>query len=315
MKLDYAACTPVCARWVRRLKKDFRRYKYVYLMLLPIIAYYFIFHYIPMYGAQIAFRDLNIRKGILASPWVGLKHFQNYFNSYYFFRLIRNTVLINVYDVIFAFPAPIILALLLNEVRSIRYKRLVQTISYMPHFISIVVICGMLQNFLTLDGVINQVIKLFGGTPTAFLLQPEWFRTIYIGSGVWQQVGWGSILYLSALSGIDQELYEAAKIDGASRWKQTLHVTLPGIAPTIIIMLILRMGRMMDVGSEKVLLLYNPNTYETGEVISTFVYRKGLIEASYSYSAAVGLFNSVINFVILISVNAFSKKLSESSLW
>ncbi len=315
MKLDYAAHTPVCARWGRRLKKDFRRYKYVYLMLLPIIAYYFIFHYIPMYGAQIAFRDLNIRKGVLASPWVGLKHFQNYFNSYYFFRLIRNTVLINVYDVIFAFPAPIILALLLNEVRSIRYKRMVQTISYMPHFISIVVICGMLQNFLTLDGVINQVIKLFGGTPTAFLLKPEWFRTIYVGSGVWQQVGWGSILYLSALSGIDQELYEAAKIDGASRWKQTLHVTLPGIAPTIIIMLILRMGRMMDVGSEKVLLLYNPNTYETGEVISTFVYRKGLIEASYSYSAAVGLFNSVINFVILISVNAFSKKLSESSLW
>ncbi|HML49638.1 MAG TPA: ABC transporter permease subunit [Clostridia bacterium] len=284
-------------------------------MLLPVVVFFALFHYWPMYGAQIAFRNFNIRKGVMASPWVGFKHFQTYFSSYYFGRLIGNTLLINLYNVIFGFPAPILLALMLNEVRSLRFKRAIQTITYMPHFISIVVICGILTDFLAMRGVINQVLIFFGGTAKPFLLQPESFRTIYTASGIWQEVGWGSILYLSALTAIDEQLYEAARIDGAGRMRQTWHVTLPGIAPTIVIMLIMRLGRMMSVGSEKVLLLYNPNTYETADVISTFVYRKGLLEANYSYSAAVGLLNSVVNFTLLVTFNKLSRKLSSYSLW
>ena len=298
-----------------RLRHNFRRNKYIYIMALPVIAYYLVFMYWPMYGAQIAFRNFNIRKGVMGSPWVGFKHFQTYFGSYYFERLITNTLLINFYNVLFGFPAPILLALLLNEVRSIRFKRAVQTVTYMPHFISIVVICGILTDFLAMKGVINQIVILFGGTAKPFLLQPGSFRTIYTASNIWQEVGWGSILYLSALTAIDEQLYEAARIDGAGRLRQTWHVTLPGIAPTIVIMLIMRLGRMMSVGSEKVLLLYNPNTYETADVISTFVYRKGLLEADYSYSAAVGLFNSAVNFALLVTFNKLSRTLSSYSLW
>lgn len=307
--------TAYSRRAYRILRRDYNRYKYVYLMLIPVVAYFVIFHYWPMYGAQIAFRDFNIRRGVLESPWVGLKHFRAYFSSYYFGRLIRNTLLINVYDIIFGFPAPIILALLLNEIRKSWFKRTVQTITYMPHFISIVVVCGMLTDFLSVNGIINQLLVALGLDARPFLMQPESFRTIYVASGIWQQVGWGSILYLSALTAIDEQLYEAARIDGAGRWKQTVHITLPGILATVIIMLIMRMGRMMSVGSEKVLLLYNSNTYETADVISTFVYRKGMIEANYSYSAAVGLFNSVINFVLLVSVNRISSRVTEYSLW
>ncbi len=299
----------------RALSKDYKRYKYVYLMLIPVIAYYILFHYWPMYGAQIAFRDFNIRKGIYRSAWVGFKHFRAYFSSYYFWRLIRNTLLINIYSVVFSFPAPIILALLINEVDFLPFKKAVQTVTYIPHFISIVVICGMLKDFLSLDGLINEVIALFGGTRTAFLMYPQYFRTVYIASGIWQSVGWGSILYLSALTGIDEQLYEAARIDGAGKWRQTIHVTLPGILPTVVIMLIMRLGRMMSVGSEKILLLYNTNTLETADVISTFVYRKGILETNYSYSSAVSLFNSVVNFIMLISVNRLSRSLTETSLW
>lgn len=297
------------------MRKDYLRYKYVYLMLVPVIAYFVIFHYWPMYGAQIAFRDFNIRRGITDSAFVGLKHFRTYFESYYFGRLIKNTLLINFYDVIFGFPAPIILALLLNEIRKVWFKRTVQTITYMPHFISIVVVCGMLTDFLAMDGVINHVIVALGGTAKPFLMQPESFRAIFIASGIWQEVGWGSILYLSALTAIDEALYEASRMDGAGRWRQTIHITLPGIAGTVIIMLIMRLGRMMNVGSEKVLLLYNSGTYETADVISTFVYRKGLVETNYSYSAAVGLFNSVVNFIMLLSVNTISRRVTEYSLW
>ena len=300
---------------IHTLKKDYHRYKYVYIMMAPVIAYYVIFHYWPMYGAQIAFRDFNIRRGIFDSAWVGLRHFEAYFRSYYCWRLIRNTLLINLYSVIFGFPAPILLALLINEMRNMRYKRVVQTITYIPHFISVVVICGMLKDFLSLDGLINELIALFGGERVSFLMYPEYFRTVYISSDIWQDVGWGSILYLSALTSIDEQLYEAAKIDGANRWRQTLHVTLPGIMPTVIIMLIMRLGRMMSVGSEKILLIYNTNTFETADVISTFVYRKGLLETDYSYSSAVQLFNSVINFILLVSVNRVSRAITETSLW
>jgi len=298
-----------------RIKKDFFKNKWIYLMLAPVIVYYAIFSYAPMYGAIIAFKNFSIGKGILASEWVGFYHFKNFFNSYYFFRILRNSILINIYDIVFHFPAPIILALLLNEIRQEKFKKAVQTITYLPHFISMVVICGIIVNFLTRDGIINDIIEFFGGERILFLLRPEYFRTIYIGSAIWQQVGWGSIIYMAALTSIDMQLYEAATIDGAGRFRQLWHITLPGIAPTIIIMLILRFGNIVNVGSEKILLLYNPSIYETADVISTFVYRKGILEANYSYSTAVGLFNSTINFIFIITVNKISKMLQETSLW
>ncbi|NMB95257.1 MAG: sugar ABC transporter permease [Clostridiaceae bacterium] len=295
--------------------KDFKKNRMIYLMALPVLAYYVIFHYGPMYGVIIAFKDFTPAKKILGSPWVGFQWFRDFFSSYYFERLLRNTLLINILSLIFSFPAPIILALLLNELRNEKFKKTVQTISYLPHFISLVVICGMIVNFTSRNGIINDVIALFGGERTTMLLRPELFRPIYIISGIWQGVGWGSIIYLAALSGIDIELYQAAIIDGANRWKQVWHVTLPGILPTIVILLIMRVGSLMSVGYEKIILLYNSSIYETADVISTFVYRKGLLEANYSYSSAVGLFNSVINFILLIIANWFSRKVNETSLW
>ncbi len=300
--------------WVT-IGRDLRRNKLLYLMVLPVIAYYLIFDYGPMYGLQIAFKDYGPGAGIWNSPWVGFENFIQFFNSYYFWRIIRNTLLINVYELIFGFPAPIILALLLNELRQQAFKRVVQTVTYLPHFISIVVVVGMLVDFLARDGVVNQLTALFGIPSRSFLSEPEWFRSLYVSSGIWQQVGWGSIIYLAALSGIDPTLYEAAKVDGAGRWKQMIHITIPGIMPTIIILLILRMGSMMSLGSEKILLMYNPLTYDTADVISTFVYRKGILEASYSYTTAVGLFNAVIAFSLLIISNSISKRVSETKLW
>lgn len=302
------------SKW-KTIKNDLVRHKYIYIMLIPVVLYYLIFQYQPMYGAQIAFRDFSPRLGLWKSEWVGLKYFTSFFNNYYFWRILRNTVVISFYDIIFGFPAPIILALLLNEIRSSFFKRTVQTITYLPHFISMVVICGMIVDFLASDGIINSLIQAFGGNSKQFLIKPEWFRTIYVGSGIWQGIGWGSIIYLAALSGINPELYEASVVDGANRWKQTINITIPGILPTIIIMFILRIGSMLSVGSEKILLLYNPNTYETADVISTFVYRKGILEMDYSFSTAVGLFNSIINFVLLLVANRMSKKISEVSLW
>ncbi len=300
--------------WVT-IGRDLRRNKLLYLMVLPVIAYYVIFDYGPMYGLQIAFKDYSPGTGIWGSPWVGLDHFVQFFDSYYFWRIIRNTLLINVYELIFGFPAPIILALLLNELRRQAFKRIVQTITYLPHFISIVVVVGMLVDFLARDGVVNQLLLSLGINSKSYLSEPEWFRFIYVSSGIWQQVGWGSIIYLAALSGIDPTLYEAARVDGAGRWKQMLHITIPGIMPTVIILLILKMGSMMSVGSEKILLMYNPLTYDTADVISTFVYRKGILEASYSYTTAVGLFNAVIAFSLLIISNNISKRVSETKLW
>lgn len=298
-----------------RAFRDLRVNKYIYLMLIPVVAYYVIFLYMPMYGLQIAFKDFSPGAGMWNSPWVGLQHFQDFFNSYYFWRLLRNTLLLSLYDLLFSFPASIILALLLNELRSNYLKRAVQTITYMPHFISIVVISGMMVDFLARDGLINNILVWFGVEPIAFLGESSWFRTIFISSNVWQSIGWGSIIYLSAMSSIDPSLYEAAKVDGASRWKQTFNVTLPGIMPIIIILLILQIGNFMSVGTDKILLLYNSTTYETADVIGTFLYRKGILEANYSYSAAVGLFNSAINFTLLVLANAISRKTSENNLW
>jgi len=289
--------------------------KHVYIMLLPVVLYYLIFHYLPMYGVIIAFKHYAPLRGITGSPWAGLEHFQEFFNSYYFWRLLKNTALISFYDLIFGFPAPIILALVLNEVAGLKFKRFVQTISYLPHFISLVVIVGLVLDFLSRDGLINQLTGMFGIGAVPFMQKPEWFRTVYIASNIWQSVGWGSIIYLAALTAISPELYEASRVDGANRWQQLWNITVPGILPTIMIMLILRVGDMMSVGYEKIILMYNPLIYDTADVISTFIYRKGLLEMNYSYSTAVGLFNAVINFTLLLLVNRLSRRLSGSSLW
>ncbi|MDF2645923.1 MAG: sugar transporter permease [Paenibacillus sp.] len=298
-----------------RFKRDFLLNKYLYLMMVPVLAYYFIFHYAPMYGALIAFKEYTPNKGILGSEWVGFQHFNDFFSSYYFWRILKNTVIISLYSLCFEFPAPIILAILINELTNKKFQRFVQTVTYMPYFISLIVIVGMIKDFTNNGGLINNFLTYFGFNDTAMLQKPELFRTIYILSEIWQKIGWESIIYLAALMGIDQEQYEAAKMDGASRIKQIWHVTLPGILPTIAIMFILRMGNLLNVGFEKIILLYNPSTYDTADVISSFVYRKGLIEFGWSYSSAVGLFNSVINLALLIAANKISKKISENSLW
>ncbi|WP_235549702.1 ABC transporter permease [Paenibacillus sp. Soil766] len=298
-----------------RFKRDFLLNKYLYLMMVPVLAYYFIFHYAPMYGAIIAFKEYTPIKGILGSPWIGFQNFHDFFTSYYFWRILKNTVLISLYTLCFEFPAPIILAILINELANKRFQRFVQTVTYMPYFISLVVIAGMIKDFTNNGGVVNTLLTYFGANDTAMLQKPELFRTIYVLSEIWQKIGWESIIYLAALMGIDQEQYEAAKMDGASRLKSIWHITLPGILPTISIMFILRMGNLLNVGFEKIILLYNPSTYDTADVISSFVYRKGLLEFGWSYSAAVGLFNSVINLALLITANKISKRVSENSLW
>jgi putative aldouronate transport system permease protein len=295
--------------------KDYKLHKWIYLMLVPVLAYYIIFCYMPMYGAIIAFEDFRGGKGIWGSPWVGLKHFKSIFESAFIWRLVRNTLLLSVYDLAFGFPAPIIFALLMNELRSKAFTRGVQTISYIPHFVSLVVVCGMVRDMLGTQGLANDIVAMFGGERINFLLEPGLFRGIYVGSGVWMEMGYGSIIYFATLTGIDPQLYEAAVIDGAGRWKQLLHVTLPSIIPTVVILLILSIGGMFSIGMEKVLLLYNPLTYETSDIISTYVYRRGLEKADYSFSAAIGLLNSVVNLIMLWLANRVSRMVSETSLW
>jgi len=297
------------------LRKELKRNKGLYLMLLPVVVYYLVFCYYPMYGAQIAFRDFSPKLGTTGSPWVGLKHFKDFFNGVYFERLIRNTLSINLKNLLFGFPTPVILALMLNEVKSGKFKKTVQTVSYLPHFISTVVIAGMILQFTATDGFITQIMTTFGFTKTNMMMNPDFFQPIYVISEIWQGIGWGSIIYIAAISGISAELYEAAGLDGAGRWKQMIHVTIPGILPTIITMLILRVGNMMSLGFEKIILLYNASIYETADVISTYVYRKGLLDQSYSFSTAVGLFNSVINLVLLVLANRICKRITEHSLW
>lgn len=298
-----------------RFARDFMLNKYLYLMMVPVIAYYVVFHYAPMYGALIAFKDYSPAKGIIGSDWVGFANFQDFFTSYYFWRILKNTLIISFYTLLFGFPAPILLALILNEVRGRFFKSFAQTVSYMPYFISLVVICGMIVSFTNSGGVLNNLLTHFGYDGQAMLQKPGLFRSIYVLSEIWQKIGWESIIYIAALTGIDQEQYEAARIDGASRLKQMWHITLPGIMPTITIMFILRMGNLLNVGFEKIILLYNSVTYETADVISSFVYRKGLLEFGWSYSSAVGLFNSVVNLVLLLAANRIARKLNENSLW
>jgi len=297
------------------LKKILRNYE-LYIFILPALFYFLIFHYGPMYGIQIAFKNFIPTKGIWGSPWVGLKHFRNFFDSYYFSVLIKNTIGISLYSLVAGFPIPILLALMLNEVKNNKFKKLVQNITYAPHFISTVVMAGMIVAFLSpSNGVVNGVIKLLGGEPIAFMTRSDMFKSIYVWSGVWQGAGWGSIIYLATLSGIDKQLHEAAIVDGATRLQRIWYINVPGITPTMVIMLIMNCGSIMSVGFEKVFLLQNALNMEASDVISTYVYRIGLLNAQYSFSAAVGLFNSVINFVLLVTVNTISKRISETSLW
>ncbi|WP_338789396.1 ABC transporter permease [Metabacillus sp. FJAT-53654] len=300
---------------MKRKRKILQNWQ-LYLFVLPAFLYFLIFHYIPMYGVQIAFKNFIPTLGIWGSEWVGFDHFIRFFESYYFWDLIKNTLGISVYELIVGFPLPIILALALNEVKDSLFKRTVQTVTYAPHFISVVVMSGMIIAFLSpATGIINHAIQLLGFEPIAFLSEPAWFKTVYVLSGVWQSTGWGTIIYLAALAGVDPQHHEAAIVDGATRFQRIWHINIPAIVPTMIILLIMNVGSIMALGFEKVLLLQNPLNLESSNVIATFVYQAGLLDAQYSFASAVGLFNAVINAILLITVNKIAKKTSETSLW
>lgn len=287
----------------------------LYVMIIPVILFYAIFCYWPMYGALIAFQNYKPFLGMSGSEWVGFGNFQQFLSSPYFFEKMKNTLTISVSTLLFSFPTPIILALLINEVRNKKFAKTVQTITYMPHFISIVIVCSMVRMFVGEGGLINQMLQVFGYDGMDMLSKPHMFVPIYVISGIWQEIGWNSIIYLAALSSVDQELYEAAEIDGAGKLAQTWHVTIPGILPTIIILFIMKMGSMLSVGYEKILLLYNPGIYESADVISTYTYRIGLVDNNFGLSTAVGLFNSVINIILIVITNKVSDKLSGTSLF
>ena len=297
---------------LRNLKRD----KYLLILFLPCLLYYLLFKYAPIFGIVIAFKDYNLFQGIMASDWVGLKYFKLFFESPDFVAVMRNTFLLGFYKLLFGFPAPIILALLINEVRNAFFKRFVQTVSYLPHFISNVIVAGILVMFLSPSGgLINEILEAIGLDKITFMVEPDWFRTIYVASDIWQHIGWGTIIYLAALSAVDPQLYEASRIDGANRWKQTLHVTLPGITPAIVIILILDIGKILEIGFEKVFLLATPATYSKADIISTYVYRVGLTNANYSFATAIDLFTGIISFIFILSANWFSRKVSDNSLW
>ncbi|MDR3144914.1 MAG: ABC transporter permease subunit [Treponema sp.] len=289
--------------------KILNRDKMLLLLALPATLYFLVFHYVPMIGAVIAFQNFRPGAGLFDSSFVGLRWFKEFFSSIFFVRLVKNTFLLNFYMLIFAFPVPIIFALMLCEVKDGPFRRTVQAISFMPHFISIVVVVGILQNFLSItDGVINQLRVFMNLQPIGFLEDPAYFRTVYVASGVWQEFGWNSIIYIAAIAGISPQLYEAARIDGCSRFRQMIHVTLPGIMPATVTLLILHLGKMMSVGFEKIILMYNPSTYSVADVISTYVYRRGIVDMQFSYAASVDLFNSVINLALLLLVNRISRR-------
>jgi putative aldouronate transport system permease protein len=299
-----------------KILKTLKKEKYLWLLITPGIVFFILFHYIPMYGITIAFKDFSVAKGIMGSDWAGLVYFKQFFSSPLAGRVIGNTIILSLLTLLYGFPAPIIIALLLNECVFTRYKKVVQTISYFPNFVSVVVVVGIIVNFTNpIDGIFNELFKIFGKEPVNFMNDPKWFRPLYVSTNIWQYAGWASIIYMAALTSIDPMLYEAAIVDGANRWHSIIHITIPSILPTIIIMFIIRMGRLMSIGMEKVLLMYSPGIYETADIISTFVYRKGILGAQYSFGAAVGLFNSVINMALLLFFNYLSRKVSETSLF
>lgn len=300
----------------RKIKKSWKKYWQLYVCLVPVLLYFLIFHYGPMYGVQIAFKDFNPVDGVFGSRWVGFEHFERFFNSYYFERLMRNTLLISLYQLIVTFPLPIILAIMLNELRSRKFSKAMQMVTYAPHFLSVVVLVGMMTTMLSpRTGVINHILNAFGFESIFFMAEAGWFKSLYVWSGAWQNTGWSSIIYMAAIAGIDPSLYEAAIVDGATRMKRIIHITIPGILPTAIILLIMQCGRIMNIGFEKVYLMQNNMNIEASQIISTYVYEAGMINAQTSFASAVGLFNSVINCALLFLVNAIAKKTSETSLF
>ncbi len=288
----------------------------MYLLLIPGLFFLILFKYVPMYGIIIAFQDYNVFDGILGSKWVGLQQFDKLFHYADFYNVFKNTLLISIYKLVALFPIPILIALILNEIRHLLFKRSIQTVIYLPHFLSWVIIGGLFTNILSPNtGIVNALIEAAGGEPIAFLMDNNWFRSILVVSQGWKEAGWGAIVYIAAIAGIDQEQYEAARIDGAGRIKQIIHITIPGITSTIVLMLILRLGGLLEAGTEQIFIMYNPVVYETADVIGTYVYRLGLGKMEYSFSTAVGLFNSVVGFILILSGNFISKKIVQKSIW
>jgi putative aldouronate transport system permease protein len=305
---------PSRKRFLKRLYES----RYLWILITPALIYYALFEYGPMFGLVVAFKDYQVFKGIWQSEWVGLKYFRILIlENPDFWPLVRNTFLLGFYSLLFGFPPSIILALLLNELKSVKFKRIVQTVSYLPHFISNVIVTSMVLMFLSPDGgMVNVALeKLFGLEPIYFMSKPELFRTVYIASGIWQGAGWGSIVYLAAISGIDPTQYEAASLDGAGRWRKMWHITIPGIMPIMVVLLILNIGGLFSTGFEKVMLLYNPMTYETADIFSTYTYRAGMQRGNFSYATAVGMFNGTISFILIIFANSFARRVRETSLW
>ncbi|MBS4220214.1 sugar ABC transporter permease [Bacillus sp. FJAT-49711] len=306
---------PAPSHWVSAFN-HIKRDRQLLLLFIPCILFFAIFRYGPMYGLIIAFKDYDVWSGIIGSEWVGLEHFRNFFSSPDFLKLFKNTILLGFYSLLIGFPFPIIFAILLNEVRLLWFKKTIQTVSFLPSFLSIVIVSSMLIDFLSPgNGIINDIIAALGFEKIYFLVEPSWFRSVYIGSDIWQQMGYESILYLAAIAGISPSLYEAAKVDGATRWNRIRYITLPGLMPTILILFIIKAGNMFRIGFEKILLIYNPMTYEVADVFSTYVYRQGLLQANYSYAAAVGLFEGIIALIMLLIANLLSRRLGGKSLW
>jgi putative aldouronate transport system permease protein len=306
-----AAASTVNQTWVK-MKQNYE----LYLFILPAVLLYLVFKYYPMYGVQIAFKDFRASKGIWGSEWVGFEHFIRFFEAYNFWPIMENTILLSLYSLAIGFPIPILVALMLNQMMAKRYKKFVQTVIYAPHFISTVVLVGMMNVFLSPNsGIVNHVISFFGGDPILFMADEGWFRPLYILSGIWQETGFATIIYLAALAGVNPELHEAAVMDGANKWKRVRHVDVPGIMPTIIILMVLALGNVMSVGFEKAYLMQSDLNYGASNIIPTYVYELGIQKAQYSFSAAIGLFNSVINVVLLVTVNRIAKRLTETSLW
>ncbi len=306
---------PAASRNRRSFTRDFKSRRTVYIMLVPVLVYYIVFHYLPMFGVVIAFQNYKPAKGIVGSSWVGLKNFTAFFQGPYAWRLIRNTILLSVYQILVGFPAPIFLALMLNEMKAKRFKRVCQTLTYMPHFISLVVICGIIREFCSSRGLITTLLSFTGMPRDNLLAKPQYYRTIYVLSGVWQNIGWGSIIYLATLSNVDPSLFEAADLDGANRIQKIIYINLPVLVPIIAVQLIMRVGNIMSEGAEKTILLYNAVTYDTSDIISSYVYRMGLEKQSYSSAAAIGLFNSLINMGLVVFANWFSRTFVNESLW
>lgn len=300
----------------KRFQKDLNKNWILYVMILPVILYFILFHYWPMYGIVLAFKDYKVKAGILGSPWVGMEHFQRFVRGYNFKTLLMNTLGISLYSLVVGFPIPIVFALFLNYLKNDKLRKAVQMVSYAPHFISTVVICSMITIFMAPEtGIFNIVRELIGMESVDFLGKPEWFKSIYVWSGVWQGMGWNAIIYISALAGVDYQMHEAAIVDGATKVQRMIHIDIPSIVPTIVMLLILRLGSMMSVGFEKVYLLQNSLNRPTSSIIATYVYEVGLVDSDYGYSTAVGLFNTIINVILLVSSNMFSKKVLNESLF